>query len=236
MHINKVTLFPEKYPDKNYYPFCLDIFNRTGKIELSKPVTFLLGENGTGKSTFLEAIARKCNIHIWEGLGRSRIDKNRYEKDLYKYIDVQWVDKSVPGSFFASEIFRNFAQNLDEWASVTPDTLDYFGGRSLMSQSHGQCHMSYFENRFKIEGIYFLDEPENALSPKKQVDLLNLLGEISGRGHAQFIIATHSPILLALPDSDILSFDHTTIDRIEYEQTEHYKIYKDFLNNRGKYI
>ena len=147
MHIDKITFLSDRYPTGEYYPFNLKIFNETDRIELKNPVTFFVGENGTGKSTLLEAISRRCRIHIWEGMGRARVDKNPYEREFYKFVHVNWINERVPGSFFASEIFRNFAQNLDEWASITPDTLDYFGGKSLMSQSHGQCHMSYFENR-----------------------------------------------------------------------------------------
>lgn len=236
MHIDKITLHPDKYPDRAYYPFNLDIFNITESIEFNAPVTIFAGENGTGKSTLLEAITRKCEIHIWDGLRQARYDKNPYEQSLYKYMDVHWTDGKVPGAFFASEIFRKFAENVDEWASITPATLGYYGGRSLISQSHGQGHISYFGNRYKIKGLYFLDEPENALSPRKQLELLRIISEMSNAGHAQFIIASHSPIILACPNAEILSFDHYPIKKIKYEDTDYFKLYTDFMNDRGKYI
>jgi len=105
-----------------------------------------------------------------------------------------------------------------------------------VQKSHGQRHMAYFSNRFRIKGLYLLDEPENALSPRKQIALLKLLHEMSGSGNAQFIIASHSPILLAYPHADIFSFDHSPIRKVKYEKTEYFRIYKDFLDNRERYL
>jgi len=106
----------------------------------------------------------------------------------------------------------------------------------LIAQSHGQSIMSFFKSRYKIKGLYLLDEPETALSPKSQLELLKLLQEMGALGHAQFIIATHSPILLACPGSVIYSFDDAPVQRIRYEETEHYKIYKNFMQNPGRYF
>jgi len=227
---------PEKYPTEEYYPFNLPIFRNTDSIDFNAPISFFVGENGTGKSTLLKAIAMKCGIHIWEGIDRTRAHYNPFEREMYKFITVEWGKGPVPGSFFASEIFRNFAANLDEWAAVSPAMFDYFGGKSLLEQSHGQCHMSFFKSRFKITGLYLLDEPENALSPARQIELLSLLHDFAGIGNAQFIIATHSPILLALPGAQIFSFDYTTIRTIQYEDTGHYRIYKEFMHNRMKFL
>ena len=105
-----------------------------------------------------------------------------------------------------------------------------------MTQSHGQSLMSLFKARYKIKGLYFLDEPETALSPKSQLELLKLLNEMSHAGHAQFIIATHSPILLACPGAKIYSFDHIPLKQIDYEETEHYQTYKSFMEDRTKYL
>ncbi len=236
MHLKRIRLLPEKYPTNEHYPFNLQIFRISDCVEFSAPVSFFVGENGTGKSTLLRAIAMRCGIHIWEGIARARAHNNPYERQMHKFIAADWSDGPVPGSFFASEIFRNFAANLDEWAAASPATLDYFGGKSLLEQSHGQCHMSFFKSRFMITGLYLLDEPENALSPARQIELLNLLHQFSGNGNAQFIIATHSPILLALPDAQIFSFDHPCIQTIQYEDTGHYRIYREFMNDRKKFL
>jgi predicted ATPase len=236
MHLNEILFLPDAYPPVDSYPFNLDSFKTTGSLSLRTPVTFFIGENGTGKSTLLRALAYRCGIHIWEPEMGQRYEINPYEDELYRYIRVEWADGMVPGSFFASEIFQNFARFLDEWAVASPRTLEYFGGSSLMTQSHGQCHMAFFSARFSRKGIYILDEPENALSPATQLDLLRVLDGAVKTGNAQFIIATHSPLLLALPGATIYSFDASPITPIDYEETEHFRIYRDFLNNRERYM
>ncbi len=214
----------------------MKIFQNTKKIKFNNPVTLFIGENGTGKSTLLKAIAYKCGIHIWQSEFNLRCEKNPYEEDLYKTISVKWEDGQVPGSFFGSQIFSHFAKNLEEWAINDTGMLNYFGGKSLITQSHGQSLMSYFQSRYNIKGLYFLDEPETALSPSSLIDLLNLLIKISAQGHAQFVIASHSPFLLACPDARIYSFDTPTIEPIEYEDTQYYKIYKNFMENPNEFI
>lgn len=184
----------------------------------------------------MEAIARRCNIHIWSGVENTRIDPNPYEQMLFLYLEVEWTDGILPGSFFSSQIFRNFAQLVEMWEADNPGQIDYFGGKSLLTQSHGQSILSFFKARYKIKGLYLLDEPETALSPRSQVELLKLLQEVSALGHAQFIIATHSPILPACPGSVIYSFDHHPLMEIRYEETEHYKIYRSFMEAPEKYV
>ncbi|MBP1929787.1 putative ATPase [Methanolinea mesophila] len=236
MHITRLRILHGDFPTHDYYPFNLELFRATDQIEFSQPVTFIIGENGSGKSTLLKAIARNCGIALWEETERMRFCHNPYENELYRYITVEWKGEKVPGAFFASEIFRHFAEILDEWARADPDMLKYFGDSSLVNKSHGQSHMAYFANRFRLPGLYLLDEPETALSPKMQLELLKLLGTFVSMGHAQFIIATHSPILLAYPKADIFSFDGIPIRKIAYEDTDYYRIYRDFLNSREKYL
>ena len=236
MHLSNVTLFPEEYPKTESYPFNLPLFHDTKSIDFTTPVTFFVGENGTGKSTLLEAIAHKCGIHIWSETVKSRVEINFEEDDLYKYIKVKWNKEHVSGSFFGSSTFRDFSRYLDEWAAADAGILEYFGGKSLITQSHGQSLMSLFRARYKIKGLYLLDEPETALSPKSQLELLALLKEMSKKGHAQFIIASHSPILLASEGANIYSFDSSPVEKITYEECEHYRIYKDFMENRKKYV
>ena len=236
MHLKQVRIVPDKFPTVEHYPFNLDIFKHPRTVGVHNPVTFFVGENGTGKSTLLQAISHRCGIYIWQGQRRARFQYNPYETQFYRGIEVTWAQNKVPGSFFASEIFNNFAQILDEWATMDPGLLDYFGGRSLMVQSHGQSLMSFFKSRFKIKGLYLLDEPETALSPATQIDLLKLVTKMAYSGHAQFIIATHSPILLACPAAVIYNFSASALKPIGYEETEHFKVYKRFMQDPYRYL
>ena len=236
MHISSVQIHHDRFPVCDSYPFNLKILQQTEQIELTSPVTLFTGENGTGKSTFLSAICRRCGIHIWEGVELARVETSRHERNLHTAISVEWVDDIVPGSYFGSNTFNHFARVLDQWAATDPGQLDYFGGKSLLSQSHGQSLLAYFRSRYEKRGLYFLDEPETALSPASQIELLRLLREMAGRGHAQFLIATHSPILLACPGATIYSFDHIPLSPVNYEQIPHVTTYRDFLNDPGRFL
>jgi predicted ATPase len=236
MHLRSVTLHSDKFPIRDQYPFNLPVFSQSEHISFDTPVTLFVGENGTGKSTLLQALARACGIHIWQDEERKRAEHNPYEDKLSDCISIEWVDGPVQGSFFGSSVFQDFVRMLDDWAAASPGLLQYFGGQSLMTQSHGQSIMSFFNARYQIKGLYLLDEPETALSPKTQFRLLELLMKMGKAGHVQFIIATHSPILLACPEATILSFDYTPIKEVQYEDTEHYILYKSFMEDREKYI
>src|SRR5512145_1052022 len=233
MHLQNITLLSSNYPTADSYPFNLPLLQKTGCLAFETPVTLFVGENGSGKSTLLQAIALACGIHIWQETGKTRYNYNLYEDKLCEYLSIEWKDGKVPGSFFGSESFRHFRQVLDEWSAADPGQLQYFGGKSLMTQSHGESLMSFFAARYQIKGLYLLDEPETALSPGNQIRLLELLTRASAAGYAQFIIATHSPILLACPQAVIYNFDHAPIQTVRYEDTEHYRIYKKFLDDRS---
>jgi predicted ATPase len=235
-HLKRVTLYPDRYPTGEYYPFNLSTFHSTRKIDLDWPITFFVGENGTGKSTLLKAISHKAGIHIWQNSEGPRFDFNPYEEDLHKYISVEWCQDVVPGSFFSGENFRDFSRYLEEWAINDPAMLNYFGGKSLMTQSHGQSLLSFFKARYRIKGLYLLDEPETALSPRSQMKLLEILKDMSRTEQAQFIVASHSPILLACPGARIYSFDHIPIRPVTYEETELFQLYRDFLINRESVV
>jgi len=231
MHLRRITLRADEYPTDHYYPFSLPLLRATRELEFVTPVTCFVGENGTGKSTLLEAIALRCGIHIWRE-ERVRFERNPFEGKLQSYLRVEWTNGSVPGSFFGSDIFGQFASLVDEWARADPGQLKYLGGKSLVSQSHGQSLMSFFRARYRLKGLYLLDEPETALSPRTQLELLQLLTEAGEAGHAQFIVATHSPILLACPGATLYSFDGPSIAPVPYEDTDHYQVYRDFLQQR----
>lgn len=236
VHVNKIHILDERFPVQDEYPFSLPIFRSTPSLNLTAPVTFFAGDNGTGKSTLLRAIAQACNIHVWKDEGRTRLRQTRFEDALYSCLRIEWDKEPVAGAFFAAEDFQYFTRILDEWAAADPGVLDPFGSESLVAKSHGEGHMAYFRNRFRIRGLYLLDEPENALSPRMQISLLQLFQEMAGTGNAQFIIASHSPILLACPGAEIFSFDSAPIRTTRYENTDYYRVYHDFLNDRERYF
>jgi predicted ATPase len=236
MHITQIDIKHDKYPTHDFYPFNLDVFQQTDSLTLSSPITFFFGENGAGKSTLLRAIANRTYIHIWDTPPLRRVKPNPYERHMHRAIDIVWAGERVTGSFFGSQIFNRFTYLLEEWAAADPGLIDYFGGQSLMTMSHGQSIVAYFKTRYNIKGLYLLDEPETALSPTSQLELVKVLRETAQKGQAQFIIATHSPILLATPEAEIFSFDAAPIQPIQYRDTSYYTFYKDFMNNMEKYI
>ena len=233
MHLLGTAIAHDRFPTRNAYPFHLPLFQATSMVALDAPVCFFVGENGSGKSTLLSAIARAAGIHIWERHDRSRAHENPYVDLLADCLDLHWRAGSKPGSFFSAEHFRDFAERVDAWGKSDPGLFAYFGGAPLTEKSHGQCNMSFFASRFGVEGLYLLDEPESALSPRRQLELVELIHRASSTGNAQFIVATHSPIVLSLPGARILSFDGATIAGTTLEQTDHYRVYRDFFAKRA---
>jgi predicted ATPase len=236
MHLIKVRIHSDDYPTDRIYPFNIPILRETPELTFRRPVVFFVGENGSGKSTLLEAITRKCGINLWDKPRRHLAHSNPYETKLADYITVTWSDGRVPGSLFRAETFYGFADFLDDVALCDPGRLKYHGGKLLNLLSHGEGILSYFGGRYHIKGLYLLDEPESALSPSSQVAFLKLLQQLEADGHAQFIMATHSPILLAYPGAQILSFDSSRIEEVEYEDTAHYKLYKQFFTDRAVFL
>jgi predicted ATPase len=232
MFITRVHINSEGFPTHRHYPFNVPILNETSDLRLEKPVAFFVGENGSGKSTLLDAITRKCGIHIWDKTKRHLAHANPYEDRLKDFVEVTWANGRVPGSLFRAETFHDMADFLDDLALCDPGRLKYHGGRLLNVLSHGEGILSYFSGRFRVKGLYLLDEPEAALSPRSQVRFLRLLEQLEAEGHAQFIMATHSPILMAYPGAQIFSFDADQIKEVSYEETSHYKIYKRFFTER----
>ena len=233
MYISEVRFLSGHYPTDQYYPFNVPVLRTTPGLTFLHPVTFFVGENGSGKSTLLEAITRKCGIHVWDRPKRHLAHQNPYETRLADFIDVVWADEPVSGSLFRAETFHELADFLDDIAITDPGRLKYHGGRILNTLSHGEGMLSYFSGRYDRKGLYFLDEPEAALSPANEVRFLKILQELTARRQVQFIIATHSPILLALPGAQIYSFDGPHVKEVTYEDTEHYKVYMSFFADRA---
>ncbi len=200
-------------------------------LKLKNHVTFLAGENGSGKSTILEALADKIGFDSMGGTRHHRF-KEDYESDLTNYLLLE-RNPRLPvsqGFFFRAESYFNLSKYIDEHGNPT-----YWGGRELLKQSHGESFLSAFNHQFR-EGLFILDEPEAALSPQRQLSLMSILHDMEKEGKSQFIIATHSPMLLAYPGADIFLLDESGISKVKYEDTEHYQITKSFLNNPEHYF
>ncbi len=212
------------------FPFTIPAISSLN-LNIEKHVTFLVGENGSGKSTILEALADKIGFSAMGGTKHHKFIEE-YETDLANYLLLQ-KNPRLPinqGFFFRAESFFNLSEYIDEHGNSK-----YWGGRNLLKQSHGESFLSAFNHQFR-EGLFLLDEPEAALSPQRQLSLLAIIHEMEKEQKSQLIIATHSPILLAYPNADIFLLDADGISQVKYEETEHYQITKSFLDNPSKYF
>ncbi|NIS78661.1 MAG: AAA family ATPase [Anaerolineales bacterium] len=236
MYLTKLKINAAQFPTQRIYPFNIPVLNHPAELSFTRQVVLFVGENGSGKSTLLEAITRKCGFHIWHKPKRHLAHQNPLETRLADFITITWSNGPVPGSLFRAETFHDFADFLDDVALCDPGRLKYHGGRILNTLSHGEAILSYLSHRFNRGGLFFLDEPESALSPARQLEFLNLLGQLETGGNTQFFIATHSPILLAHPGAQIFSFDFNRIEEVAYEDTSHYKIYRRFFDDRSAFI
>ena len=209
------------------YPFTIPAIRKMPTLDFHPKVTFLVGDNGMGKSTLLEALAIRCGLNA-EGGGRNfNFSTRKTHSPLHEYLDlVRGASRPTDDFFLRAESFYNVASNIEEIG------ISYvgYGGKSPHAQSHGESFWNLIENRFVGHGLYLLDEPEAALSPTRQMGALSLIHQLVHQ-HSQFIIATHSPILMAYPDAWIYLLSEDGISRVDYEDTEHYTITRDFLNH-----
>ena len=207
-------------------------------LTFDRPVTFLVGENGSGKSTLLEALALCCGFNPEGGTRNFRFSTNATHSELGEYLTPARRAYPKDGFFLRAESFYNVAteiDRLDAEPSFGGRVIDSYGGLSLHAQSHGESFLALVENHFGGEGLYLLDEPEAALSPSR---LLTLLVEMDRlvRSDSQLIVATHSPVLMAFPDARIYQLSPTGVESVRYEQTEHYQLTKQFLNDPGRML
>ncbi len=239
MFVKSIRILNSLFPTTDRYPFNLSVFQETDRLDITSEVLFLVGENGTGKSTLLEAVARRYGLMVWGGEKTHVVHRNPFETRLYHFLLLD-TSKSEgtfrKGFLFRAENFFNYAASIDDMTMTDPDILRYYGGRSFHQQSHGESFISFFENRCGMAGLYLLDEPEAALSPSNQLAFLKSLQKIVSRGKRQFIISTHSPIILSCPGAQILSFDHVPIQEISYEETHSYRFYRSFLEQRERQL
>jgi predicted ATPase len=210
------------------------------QLTLKENVTFFVGENGSGKSTLLEGIAEQCGFALRGGSRNHNLNTGHrfegYESALAGHLQLGWTPRRINDGFFMrAESFFNFASYIDELAIDNPRIFQAYGGRSLHEQSHGESFLSLFNNHFE-SGIYILDEPEAALSPARVLAFMSVIHELEQSGRAQFLIATHSPMLICYPGATIYQFDDDGVRETGYEDTEHFYLTKSFLDNPKLYL
>ncbi len=226
-----VRLERESVPSFREYPFSLPAVRALKELTFRSPVTFLVGENGSGKSTLLEAIAAAWGFNP-EGGSRSFLFATQpSHSPLHQHLRmVRNPGRPSDGFFLRAESFYNVATEVDRLGMESA-----YGGLSLHEQSHGESFLAVFMDRFFGGGLYLLDEPEAALSPARQLSVLLRMHDLV-RQKSQFIVATHSPILIGFPGADILLLDEGGIRRVAYEETEHYVVTREFLNARERML
>jgi len=233
-YLREVSLKRDKIPDYNSYPFSIAAVRKLQTLKFQPDVTFFVGENGTGKSTLLEAIAIALGFNAEGGTKNFAFSTRASHSELHQYLSiVRSFRRPLDGFFLRAESFFNVAsdiERMDREPSATSKIIKAYGGRSLHEQSHGESFLALMTQRFRGNGLYILDEPEAALSPSRQLSVITRIHDLVNE-KSQFIIATHSPILMAYPDAYIYSFSEKGIERIEYTETEHYRITRDFLAN-----
>ncbi len=226
-YLREVSLLRDKVASFDEYPFSIPAIRNLESLSFHPDVTFFVGENGSGKSTFIEAIAQLLRFNPEGGNKNINFATRETQSELYQYLKMsKGVKAPKDGFFLRAESFYNVASYIDDVAYSAS-----YGGKSLHEQSHGESFLALLSNRFRGEGLYLLDEPEAALSPARQLSALALIHKLV-KANSQFIIATHSPIIMAYPNAEIYLFSDAKIREVCYEDTEHYKITKDFLNQR----
>ena len=238
-YISEVRLDRQAVKSFERYPFSLAAVRPLEKLELHPAVTFFVGENGSGKSTLLEAIAVASGFNAEGGSKNFRFGTRDSHSELHRFLKLaKGHPRPRDGFFLRAESFFNVAteiEKLDAEPGLGPPIGPSYGERGLHEQSHGESFLALLVNRFHGEGLYLLDEPEAALSPSRQLSVLTRIHDLVQQ-KSQFIIATHSPILMAYPEAYIYSFSPEGIERVNYKDTEHYRITRDFLSNPGRML
>lgn len=230
----RVTLLRDRVESFDRYPFNLPAIRHLEQLELHPQVTFFVGENGSGKSTLLEALAVSLGFNAEGGSKNFRFDTRVSHSVLHEYLRIaKGFRRPRTGFFLRAESFFNVAteiERLDNEPSFGPPVIHSYGGHSLHEQSHGESFLSLLTHRFGPQGLYILDEPEAALSPQRQLAVLSRLHDLVLEG-TQFVIATHSPLLMAYPNARIFQCDGNGVQVVNYEDTEHFQVTRDFLAN-----
>ena len=235
-YLKRVWLDSDAPFDRQAYPFCLPLFRSDFELSFDRPVTIIVGENGVGKSTLIEGIAVLAGFDEGGGgPGYRAVDHSRAQEigasALADALKASWLPKIGSGWFFRAESFFSVARYLDEAAR---DSGAW--GPDFLSHSHGEGFMRFFEERCDRPGVFLFDEPESALSPNRQFDFLKLLRRMQQGGQSQVIIATHAPILMALPDARLLRMGKYGLESVTLEETEHYRIMREFTGDPHGFV
>jgi predicted ATPase len=229
--LRAITVLRDRIEDPNVYPYTIPAIGSLETLEFHPRVTFFVGENGSGKSTILEAIALLLGFNSEGGTKSFGFSTRRSESELYRVLrPIRNARREKRGFFLRAETTFNVATYIDD-IGITA----WYGGRSLHEQSHGEAFLTLVDQKFHPDGLYLLDEPEAALSPARQLRFLGHLHVLAQAG-AQFIIATHSPILLAYPNALLYELSEKGIAKVRYEDTEHYCLTRDFLLHRDRFF
>ena len=237
LFLTQVDIRGDRYPDVETYPFNIPPLAGRQTLGFRRGRDLLRGRERLGEVHLHAGAGQEVRRTVVGTAPTGSLPPARSRSSaLSEYLDPTLTTHSFSGGFFSAEGFRDWAEFLDDVARIDPGQARYQGGPELTARSHGQGILEYFRCRYQVPGLYFLDEPESALSPASQVELLRLLASCGECGHAQFLIATHSPILMALPGSLLLDFEGTGIVERPYEATEHFRLYRDFLSDPGAYL
>ena len=241
--LKKLTLLRERVQGWKSYPFSVPAIRGLKEVTLRSRICFFAGENGTGKATLLEAIAEHYGFGREGGNRNFRNDtteSNHSIDPLVKALRLSFDNRTGAVFFLRAESFFNTASHidkLDQEPGAGPPISAFYGGRSLHTRSHGETFFTVLDLKFRRNGLFLLDEPEAALSPQRQLSFLVLIHDVLRQfKDAQFVISTHSPVLLAYPKAQILSFDDGTIHEIDYEQTGSFQVAHRFLNHREEFL
>jgi predicted ATPase len=237
--IQRVSLRRDTVDSFDHYPFHLPAVRSLDQLEMHPRVTFFIGENGSGKSTLLEAIAVALGFNAEGGSKNFSFSTRRSHSVLHEHLRIaRGFRRPRTGFFLRAESFFNVAteiENLDAEPGPGAPLLPSYGGRSLHEQSHGESFLALLTQRFTGQGLYILDEPEAALSPQRQLAVLARIHELVRDG-SQFLIATHSPLLMAYPDACIYQCGADGVMPVAYDDTEHVRVTRDFLANPARML
>jgi predicted ATPase len=240
--LKKLSLLRERVEDWTTYPFSVPTIASLQEITINSRIVFFAGENGSGKSTLLEAIAGHYGFGPEGGnrnLQHDTTEHNHSTDALIRALRLSFDKRTGEGFFLRAESFFNTATNIDELdkQALGPPILPSYGGQSLHSRSHGETFFTLLDYKFRRNGLFLLDEPEAALSPQRQLSFLILIHDtLRQYKDAQFIISSHSPVLLGYPGAQILSFDDNHIHEIGYEETAPMQIVRRFVNDRDSIL